>query len=275
MAQTGVGYLDLTHITGITGGDLEMNSVTSPRTFAPYQPVWMKDTLGGMRLFTLIQNRGTDFARGMVISSVGDTNGITIVTASTSTTTSVVHSLAALTTNQHVGALVYPGGNAATAATESEMGVIVSNSSTTLNLDSRYPFSAALVASQFVNVIGTYNAEVAVGQNSADTQTTILGVVIGQNGIDTGNFGFVQSIGKCPRVLKNTTASNALMTARGYVVVASAGSGVILLATTGTGFQLSIGQTLAVTSSAATEAAVHLYCHQMPAPYSGTTGAIA
>lgn len=256
MAQTLDGYLDLRHITGLSGGDLELDSARRSGGFQPGQPVWMHDAFG-LRLFVYIQNRDTAgaFTRGMITSRMGGNNGTTAVTASTATTTSISFAAAALTTNQHVGAIALIGGLAAsTAATEGEASIVVSNSSSQINMDGRFPYSAAPVASQVANLIGTYNVHRSV---SADTNTTTQGVVIARNGISTGNFGFVQGIGFCPRVEKDTLTTNALFTTGSWISCAS-GSGHCYQATTLTGLNLCIGKAAGPAPSSATQAALIL-----------------
>lgn len=261
MAQSLKGYLDLRHITGLSGADLETNA-TSAKGFAAGQPIWLYDAFG-MKIMTLVQNRGSaTMPRGQFVSRVGNANGITIITNSVGTTTQVSHGSAALTTNALVGGIAYL--SAITPATsvsgEAEASIIVKNTSSAVDIDSRYPFSAAPTAGTLLQAIGTYNVEVAA---SADVATTVAGVVVGQNGISTGNFGFVQSFGPCFRVLKDKEVgtTNAIMTTGSPVSICS-GSGLCYQATTATHLHLVVGRTMAPASSVATECILNLACGQ-------------
>lgn len=258
MAQSAVGYLELRHLKAI-GGDIEMNS-SSPKSFAGGQPVWMVDAMGGLRLFQVIRNQDTSgtLTRGSFVSKVGNANGIFAFTASTGTTTSFKNTGAPgdLVTGQNVGALAIISGLAAsTAATEGEASVIVSNTSANVNVDSRLAYSAAPVASQVVQIISMYGAEYAA---SADVNLTSLGVIIGQDGISTGNYGFAQNFGICPRVNKDTGTTNSVFTVNSYLVIAS-GSGQCYQATSGTAFDLVVAQVMAPASSNQTQAVARLH----------------
>jgi hypothetical protein len=190
-----------------------------------------------------------------LVSGVGSAAGLTVVTASTSTTTSVSFALAALTTNQHVGAIALIGGLAAsTAAVAGETSIVVSNTSASVLIDSRHPFSAAPSAALELQLISTYNTELSA---SGDTNQTVRGVAIGQNGISTGNFGFVQSVGFCPRVNKDTATTFSVFTT-GNNIAACSGSGNCYMSSTATNTTLLLGKIPAPASSAQTQASVML-----------------
>lgn len=210
MAQSLKGYLDLRHITGLSGADLEINA-TSAKGFAAGQPIWMFDAFGP-KLYMLIQNRmtsATAFTRGQLVSRVSTgINGVTIVSASTGTTSSFPHGSTVPQTNQFVGALASLVGTASAAGSavnDGEISIVVSNTTAQFFVDPRYPYSAA-VSTQNVQLVSVYGARLA---QSGDYGTTALGVVIGQNGISTGRFGFVQVTGVCPRVDRSFVTTGA------------------------------------------------------------------
>ncbi len=259
MAQSLKGVLDLRHITGLSGADLEMNA-SAARGFAAGQPMWMFDSFG-LRMFTLVQNRGSAaMIRSQFVSRVGNANGVTIITNSVGTTTQISHLSAALTANSLVGGIAYLNSvaGAAIAAAEGEASVVVKNSSTAVDVDPRYPFSAAPVAGLLAQIIGTYNVELAA---SGDVGTTVAGVVAGQGGISTANFGFVQNFGPTHRAFKDLVTTNAIMTVMAPVSISS-GSGQCYQATTATNLNLIVGRTMAPAASVATECMLALACGQ-------------
>ena len=273
MAQSLAGYLDLRHITGLSGADLEVN-VTSAKGFAAGQPIWMYDAIG-LRMFTLVQNRtSAAMVRGQLVSRLGNNNGVTIVTNSVATTTQITFGLAALTTNAHVGSVAYISSVSAPAATvvaEGEASVVVSNASNAVNMDPRYPYSAAPTAATLCQVLGTYNAEAAA---TNDTNLTCMGAVMGQNGISTGNFGFVQSVGPNFRVLKDLASTANVLTTGSSIVVMSGSGSCSAPMTAGTAFNLVIGKALAPASSVSVEAFIALHCGLgISAPF--TTGQVS
>lgn len=259
MAQSLKGYLDLRHITGLSGADLEMNSVLS-RGFAAGQPIWMMDAFG-LKMFTLIQNRGSvTMPRGQFVSRVGNANGVTIVTNSVGTTTSVSHLSADLTVNAHTGSIAYlaSAAGAALATAEAEASIVTNNTTAVVNMDTRYPFSGTPAAGLIAHMIGTYNSEVSA---SGDVATTAQGVIIGQDGVTTGNFGFAQSFGPSFRALKTLGTSNAVITVMAPISLCS-GSGLCYAATTATNLNLIVGRAMAPAASVATDVMISLACGQ-------------
>lgn len=259
MAQSLKGYLDLRHITGLSGADLETNSV-SAKGFAAGQPIWMMDAFG-LKMFTLVQNRGAaTMPRGQLVSRVGNVNGVTIVTNSVGTTTSITFATAGLTANALVGGIAYLSstGSTAIATAEGESSIVVSNSSNAVNMDTRYPFSGTPGAGLIAHIMGTYNVEVAA---TLDLGTTVAGSIVGQDGITTGNFGFAQSFGPNARVLKDTATSNSVFLVT-QMAMQGTGSGVCISATAGTNLNLVIGRAMAPASSVAADALLSLACGQ-------------
>jgi len=262
MAQNLAGFLNLRHITGLTGTDLELNS-PSAKGFAAGQPMWMYDSYG-LRMFTLVQNRSSgavSFTRGMVTARCGGNTGISIVTASTGTVTQIAHASAALVTNQFVGSICYLAstGSTAVATPEGESSIVVSNTSSAVNMDPTYPFSTTPGAGLLAQLISTYNVEAA---STGDLNNVVMGAVIAQNGFTTGNFGFVQSYGPCQRVSKDVATSNSVF-ATGSMTLVGTATGSLIAATQATLLNTIVGRAMAPASSVSTDAIVFLECAQI------------
>ena len=255
-------FLDLRHITGLTGSDLENNTATA-KGFAPGQPMWMYDSQG-LKVFTLVQIRASgtgSVTRGQVLSRCGGVQGVLETTVSTGTTTSVAHASNALVTNQWVGAICYLAstGSTAIATPESESSIVVSNSSTAININPLYPFSTTPGAGLLAELLATYQAEWA---SAGDVNSTVLGAVVAQNGITSGNFGFVQSFGPCTRVAKQTTTATPTVLLTGGQLAVGTASAVLCTSTAGALANLTVGRALAPASSVATDAMAFLNCGQ-------------
>lgn len=239
-----------------------MNSIYA-KGFAAGQPMWMYDSQG-IKIFTLIQNKASGnfaFTRGQVISRIGGNTGVVVHTVSTGTTTSVNHASGALVTNQWIGAILYLAstGSTAIATPEAESSIVISNTSAAINVNSNYPFSTTPGAGLLGQLISTYQTELSA---TGDLASVVMGTAVGQNGISTGNFGFVQSYGPCGRVNKDIATSNSVFTT-GNSLLAGTATGSLIAATSGTLLNLVVGQSLCAASSVATDAMVFLNCRQM------------
>jgi hypothetical protein len=252
-----------------------MNS-TSAKGFAAGQPMWMYDTQG-LKMFTLVQNRATtaaSFSRGNMISRVGGASGVTLTTVSTATTTQIAHSSNSYVANQWVGATVYltSTGSTAAATPEAESSVVVSNTTAAINFNANYPFSTTPGAGLTATIISNYNARLA---SSGDLSNTVLGACVPQNGITSGNFGFVQSYGPCYRVNKDTTTTAGLILGAGIPLIINTVSAGVTTGIAGTLMNLVVGRALSLASSVATDAAVFLNCAQLfPNFGTGTTAIV-
>lgn len=183
----------------------------------------------GERILRYCRNREAAYSLGDIVSRVGGTNATLIVTASTGSTTRAGLVSPPLTASDHVGNLLYVQANdsSAGAAPEGEIGVITSNTSGYVNIDSARPFTTAVAASDILWIIGTWNTEFAVGLPTPDTAMTVYGCVVAQQGISDNNFGWVQSWGYVPQC----NYSSGAVTVGTPLVVASTTAEVTGLAT--------------------------------------------
>lgn len=189
-------FLDLRTITGLSGGDLERNHQTSG-TFAPGQATLLHAATG-LVIVQLVQNRGSvDLAQGDLTKLIGAhgrsaVSNVAVVAGALRTQ----FTTAGLTANVHIGAIAFVTGQGGAAPT-GEYALVISNTATNVKLDPRRPLGADLAANDDFDLIATYQAE-----RSSDSEETaahaVPGVVVGSDGIDRGNFGFVQCFGLCP-----------------------------------------------------------------------------
>jgi hypothetical protein len=100
---------------------------------------------------------------------------------------------------------VHDDAGAAGAAPEGEMSIVSANSTTLITLDPRLPLTTALAVNDDVSIISTYQCEAAA---DGDLNNIVMGVVIGANGITSGNYGWVQMEG----VTKAKATTNAITT---------------------------------------------------------------
>lgn len=115
-------------------------------------------------------------------------------TAAGSTTTTVVTT--GLTASAHVGKLAYVKTDATPgAAPEGETGVITANSATLVTIDSRRPFSAAVVTASAVDIYPLYEF---INSAANDLNHNVFGVALSV--ITNGNWGLLQCQGYCPDV---------------------------------------------------------------------------
>jgi hypothetical protein len=155
-----------------------------------------------------------------------------------------------LTASEHDGKLCYVLDDAggAGAAPEGEIGIIGSNTTTTINLDPNRPLSAALAVNDDLVLIANWQGEDAA---DGDLAHTVLGVAMGTSGISDNGYGWVHRLGVTPAAI----AAGAIVA--GDPVVAAAG----VLGAFGTdGQELWCGIALAAASAdmVALQAPVHL-----------------
>lgn len=223
-------YLNLRTISGISGGDLEMNR-PKPSSFTPGQVVYLHDSFG-LRVMMVVRNVTTaNIPQGRLVSRSGTAglvhDGLVVQQGSrTHFTTNT-----ALTADVLVGAIanVKDDAGGAGALPEGESSIVVANSASRVDCDPNYPFSADLVLNDTVSIISTYQAiDAAAGHLSQN----VLGVVVAENGIDPKNHGFVQCGGVNPRCLLvngATVGNNVALIAGAGRLAASSGSAISLL----------------------------------------------
>lgn len=162
----------------------------------------------GPKVFAYFRNRqGASVTQGQLLSKAGDENGVTVVTASTGSTTSFASSSAiSLTASAHVGSMLLITSNASGegAAPAGEISVIVSNTSASIQVDPDYAFSTAVANGDTGNIISTFNIELSTGDNNI----AVYGVVVAENGVGDNNFGWAQQFGLCPVTVYSSLSAN-------------------------------------------------------------------
>ena len=149
----------------------------------------------GYRILQYVKNTTASAAAlGELLSKVANTavSNITAGSVRQATTTG-------LTANAHDGRLCYVTDNddSAGAAPEGETSVVKNNSTTIIDMEFDMPFSVALAANDDLTLISNWQgADAADG----DLAVNVLGVVLGNQGISTLQFGWVQKEGYCPGV---------------------------------------------------------------------------
>ena len=251
-------YINLRQLTPVAGGDVERVGPL-PSDLPAGQDVWLMSDLG-LGIFTCIANRsGSAYVQGALVSSVGNTLGKTAVTDITAG--SRVHAeTTGLTADAHIGAICYvvdDAGNGG-AAPEGETTIIKRNTAT--RLEFKEPLTTALAVNDDLTLRGTYNSEAAA---AGDLNTTVLGVVVPENGIPAANYGWVQKFGPNSRVLGK--ASTAITVDK--PLIADAGR-VTIWGTTAAANTL-IGQAL---GGLATDSVSDLFLAQLACGFMNLTG---
>lgn len=198
-------YNNISNLVPLAGPDLDANDkpLSSSVVFGgtmrakPGQEGFYVDDFG-IRYFRYVQNRsGAARAMGDVLRRIADV----AFSGPTAATVSKITKAGAFTANAHPGKiLVYETNASAGAAPEGESAIIVSNTADVLQLDANYPFSAVpgIAGGDNYRIISPqWHGDVA---GAAVVARDVLGVVVGKNGIDDGNFGWIQFHGICPLV---------------------------------------------------------------------------
>ena len=143
------------------------------------------------------------------------TDVTTLNSITSATTTSVTQTGAGMTANAYKGYLLIDETEAtAGAAPEGQIGVITSNTTTTVNIDANYPFSVAPSVGAALRIkANSYHANTSA---AADTCQYLQGVVVGTSGITTNYYGWVQFDGVCPYAC----VTGAAITANGPIMSA-------------------------------------------------------
>ena len=158
----------------------------------------------GLKMYRYIQNRisaATAMAVGSLASCVGTGTGgaFTNVGSPVGTSTTNLTCSTLTTANIHVGSLMYVEVTTSNVAPQGESSPVVTQTTTSVTVDPKYPFSASLPASGMtVQLIGTYNAHASA---AGDLAYAVRGVVVGSDGIDAANYGWAQSWGYTPQAI--------------------------------------------------------------------------
>ena len=184
--------LDLGLLLPMTAQDVQANDVNPKMQQGQY--TLLIDRLAGIRYCRYLHNQlasAADAVAGGLYSRAGIT-AIASAAAGGSTTTIVT---TGLTAGAHVGKLAYvKTATVAGAAPEGEISPIVSNSATVVTVDSRRPFSSAIIAATAVDIYPLYEFIKAA---AGDLSHNVLGICLATNGISNGNWGVLQVHGLC------------------------------------------------------------------------------
>jgi hypothetical protein len=145
----------------------------------------------GLRVARYLKNMsGSQQGKGELASRVAS---VTITNASSGSTTHLVTS--SLTANVHVGKILVctDDAGAAGAAPEGEVGIVVANSTTRVDIDSRRPFSAAVAVNDDFVIYGTYQV---IDAADGDLAVNVRGISLCD--VEDGEFAFYQQYGMIP-----------------------------------------------------------------------------
>lgn len=185
--------LDPGLILAMTAQDVQANDVT-PK-MAPGQFTLLIDKLGGPRICRYLHNQlasSLDAVAGGLYTRAGIT---AIASAAAGGTTGTIVTTG-LTASAHVGKLAYvKTATVAGAAPEGEVGYITANSATVVTVDSRRPFSSAIITTTAVDIYPLWEFIKSAAGHLANN---VFGVCLATNGITNGNWGVLQSHGFCP-----------------------------------------------------------------------------
>lgn len=156
----------------------------------------------GPRVFEYGRNTsGSAVTVGQLMELEAD--GANVVTTTVSNITSGTRTSAVtsgLTADNHTGMLcfVLDDAGGAGAAPEGETSIVADNTATTITLEPDYPLSVALAANDDLELIANWQFEDSV---DGDEAWTIYGVVVGQDGISSLSYGWIQREGYCSCVV--------------------------------------------------------------------------
>jgi len=192
------------HLTGLSNSDLQGDSSTPQAR--PGTVAWITDAYGP-RIVKYIRAVSSNAASSTGTVRMGsplayDSDAANIITTSYTVTSGTVSSFVTTSGGADVGGGNHQGAicfvtddaGAAGAAPEGEASIVTNNTSTTFTLEPNYVLSAALGASDTVDIVSTYQMEDSF---DGDEAWTISGIVLPTEGITQGNYGWVQQEGMC------------------------------------------------------------------------------
>ena len=186
-------YLDLKTITGLSGGEYEMNK-QRPGSFAPGQVVFLH-AASGLVVLVLIQNRhSANFSQSDLVKKIERQELDDVDAGSDPRLEFTAAADITAGANAHIGSIAYVRGQGGDAPS-GEYGIVAANMVRAVILDSDRPLSADLTDNDDIGLIPVYQGVPTDGDALTDQ---VLGVVIGGDGIDQNNFGFAQCFGVCP-----------------------------------------------------------------------------
>jgi hypothetical protein len=182
--------LNIGNLTSLGMSDIHGNDATAqsrPGTITFLVDAFGYRILQYCRVFSTV-------TQGALVSRWGGTNGSTAVTSITSGSVTTAVKSAAWTADTQTGAIFYVSDDAgaAGAAPEGEVSIVSATAAGQLTLEPDLPLTAAIAVNDAVRTISNWQGEASA---DGDLNQTVLGVVIGKNGITSGNYGWVQREG--------------------------------------------------------------------------------
>lgn len=223
MSSSSELFYKLGHLSGLSNSDLHSDNARGAQTARPGTIAWVVDAYGP-RIVRYVKNMiGSTNVMGELMAYESDTANVrsfAVTASSAGTTTSIVTT--GLTANDHVDKLAFcvDDAGAAGAAPEGETSVVASNSATQINLQADYAYSAATATNDTFDLVSTYHANDAA---DGDEAWTCHGIVLGRDGIQDNQFGWVHMQGSVPCTV--TGAATATITEGDPIVAAAAGVG--------------------------------------------------
>ena len=177
--------LTIGNITSVSPGDINGDSATP--TSRPGTLSILVDSFGP-RIIQYVK-----FINAMLMGEAASkpatvaVNNITAGSTTSATTTG-------LTADSHDGKLCYVLDNddSAGAAPEGEVAIVSNNTTTIISMERDRAFSVALAVNDDLTLISNWQAE---DGTDGDLAVDILGIVLGNQGVAAGNFGWVQREG--------------------------------------------------------------------------------
>ncbi len=179
-----------------------LNSDTSAPQARPGSLFFAVDAYGP-RIFMYGRNRnGSDVTRGELMSYLSDTatpkvgRTTTEAAAAGHAASTTLITVTSLTAGDHNGALCYILNNDATAGAlpEGETSIVTNNTATVVNLEADYAYSTDVLTLDAIELISNWQFHDATVDDEA---WTVMGVVMGRDGISNGNYGWLQIEGIC------------------------------------------------------------------------------
>lgn len=191
-------FLNMGHI--IPMGQADLLADDAKPIYAKGQLSFVRDAFG-LRVFRYLRNAtATAVGKGELQSRAA---AVTITNVDSGTVTSITQAALGATVDAYKDRLLICTDHNASAgaAPEGEVGVIVSNSATVINVDPKRPFSTAPLVNDDFSVYSLFDLK-----DGADGDLAINVMGIAMTAVGSGNWGCWQSYGFCPDVLHKNAA---------------------------------------------------------------------
>lgn len=201
MANTNDLFLGLGHLIPIGSSDLKSDDKVP--TYARGQLSFIRDAFGA-RVFRYMRNRtASATAVGELMARTANT---TITNITSGTTTSITKTAAGWTVDAFKEDILFfdDVDASAGAAPEGELGVIVSNTATVIQIDGKRPFSAAAAVNDDFIVYSLFQWKDAA---DGDLGRDVFGICMAI--VSTLYYGWLQCYGYCPDAVHTTAAVTA------------------------------------------------------------------